>query len=130
MTRLVLRLHFDADRRLGPGKIELLERIAETGSIAAAGRRMTMSYRRAWLLVDSMNRTFRAPVVSTRLGGATDGRAQLTPLGREVVALYREVERIAGHAACDPLQRLGDLLSAVRPDGDDAEARVAVAETT
>jgi molybdate transport system regulatory protein len=65
MTRLVLQLHFDRENRVGPGNIELLERIDETGSISAAGRAMDMSYRRAWLLVDAMNRTFNAPVVAT-----------------------------------------------------------------
>ncbi len=70
MTRLVFQLHFDVENRLGPGKIELLEKIEDTGSISAAGRAMNMSYRRAWLLVDALNRTFRAPVVATRLGGA------------------------------------------------------------
>ena len=99
MTRLVLQVHFDRENRIGPGKIELLERIAETGSISAAGRAMDMSYRRAWLLVAAMNRTFNAPVVATRLGGASMGRAVLTPLGREVVQLYREIGESALGAA-------------------------------
>ena len=84
---MVVQLHFDRENRIGPGKIELLERIDETGSISAAGRARDMSYRRAWLLVDAMNRTFNAPVVATRFGGTSVGHAKLTPLGYEVVKL-------------------------------------------
>jgi hypothetical protein len=64
MTKLTLRIDFDADRAIGPGKIKLLEMIEEYGSISEAGRQMGMSYRRAWLLVDSLNRSFRAPVIA------------------------------------------------------------------
>lgn len=91
-TRISLRLDFDGDRRLGPGKIALLEAIQATGSIAAAGRRFGMSYRRAWLLSDDLNTMFAQPLVSTRGGGKNGGGASLTPLGAEIVALYREAE--------------------------------------
>jgi molybdate transport system regulatory protein len=111
MTLLVLQLHFDPENRIGPGKIQLLEKIAETGSISAAGRAMEMSYRRAWLLVDAMNRTFNAPVVATRLGGTSMGRAKLTPLGREVVRLYREIGEVAQIAAQTRIMRLEHLIS-------------------
>jgi molybdate transport system regulatory protein len=111
MTRLVLQLHFDRENRIGPGKIELLERIDETGSISAAGRAMDMSYRRAWLLVDAMNRTFNAPVVATRFGGTSVGRAKLTPLGCEVVKLYREIGEAAAIAAKSNVTRLEQLIS-------------------
>lgn len=107
---MVLQLHFDRENRIGPGKIELLERIDETGSISAAGRAMDMSYRRAWLLVDAMNRTFNAPVVATRIGGALAGRARLTPLGCEVVKLYREIGQVAGTAAESRVTRLEQLI--------------------
>lgn len=116
MTRLVLRLHFDAAPGLGPGKIDLLEHIAKTGSISAAGRAMDMSYRRAWLLVDAMNRAFHAPVVATRLGGKRDGRAQVTELGREVMTLYRDIERAARDAAGKPVHRLEQLLANAADD--------------
>ena len=66
MARLTLRIDFDGDRAIGPGKIRLLELIDAKGSISAAGREMGMSYRRAWLLVDNLNRCFREPVVSPR----------------------------------------------------------------
>jgi molybdate transport system regulatory protein len=111
MARLVLQLHFDADNRIGPGKIDLLEQIERTGSISAAGRVMNMSYRRAWLLVDAMNRTFHAPVVATRLGGTSAGRAWLTPLGREVVQLYREIGNTARDAAAHRIKRLELLIA-------------------
>jgi molybdate transport system regulatory protein len=112
MTRLVFQLHFDADKRLGPGKIELLEQIDRTGSISAAGRAMNMSYRRAWLLVDAMNRTFHAPVVATRLGGTSEGRARLTPLGQEVMQLYLEIGQVARDAAIGRIARLEQLIAA------------------
>ena len=73
MTRLTLRIDFDEDRALGPGKVRLLELVEATGSISAAGRAMDMSYRRTWLLVDALNRTFRLPVVETRSGGGGGG---------------------------------------------------------
>jgi molybdate transport system regulatory protein len=111
MARLVLQLHFDAENRIGPGKMELLEQIELTGSISAAGREMNMSYRRAWLLVNAMNRTFHAPVVATRLGGMSEGRAWLTPLGREVVQLYREIGEVARAAAGPRIDRLEQLIT-------------------
>ncbi len=92
-TRLTIRLDFDDERRLGPGKIALLESIAETGSISAAGRKHAMSYRRAWLLVEELNQTFGEALVSARPGGSGGGGASLTPKGERVVALYREAER-------------------------------------
>jgi molybdate transport system regulatory protein len=111
MTRLVLQLHFDADNRIGPGKMALLEQIEHTGSIPAASRAMNMSYRRAWLLVDAMNRTSHAPVVATRLGGPAIGRARLTPLGREVLLLYREIGEIARDAAVRRIDRLEQIIA-------------------
>jgi molybdate transport system regulatory protein len=77
---------------IGPGKADLLEAIRDTGSIAAAGRRLAMSYRRAWLLVDSMNACFRAPLVEAAKGGAAGGRAVLTATGAEVLGRYRAIE--------------------------------------
>jgi molybdate transport system regulatory protein len=122
MTRLVFQVHFDPENRIGPGKFELLRQIEQTGSISAAGRAMNMSYRRAWLLVDAMNRTFHTPVVATRFGGAATGRARLTPLGQEIVRLYGEIDRTA-HAACgSQLARLAELIEQGQrcPQQDDA----------
>jgi molybdate transport system regulatory protein len=92
-TRVTLRLDFDAGRRLGPGKIALLEAIRDTGSISAAGRLHAMSYRRAWLLVEELNTMFATPLVSARPGGVRGGGAALTAEGVRLVALYREAER-------------------------------------
>jgi molybdate transport system regulatory protein len=98
-NRLTLRLDFGPDRRLGPGKVALLEAIAETGSISAAGRRHKMSYRRAWMLVDELNAMFAGPLVAARKGGGGGGGADLTDAGRTVVALYRSIEAKALTAA-------------------------------
>lgn len=98
MTRLTLRIDFGPDEAIGPGKIKLLELLAETGSIAAAGRAMDMSYRRAWLLVAALNGMFREPVVATKLGGKAGGGAQVTPFGAGVISRYRDMERLAKQA--------------------------------
>lgn len=87
-----LRLVLAPGIALGPGKADLLEGIEATGSIAAAGRGMGMSYKRAWMLVDVMNGDFKAPLVSTMKGGKGHGGAELTPIGQEVLALYRQME--------------------------------------
>ncbi len=86
-----LRLVHDDDIAIGPGKAELLELIAVTGSIAAAGRAMGMSYKRAWLLVETMNDCFREPLVVSSRGGSDKGGAELTRTGKEVLAAYRRV---------------------------------------
>jgi molybdate transport system regulatory protein len=95
MTRLTLRIDFGGDRAIGPGKIRLLELIARHGSISAAGREMGMSYRRAWLLVDSLNHYFCEPVVAAQVGGAHGGGASLTRFGQAVVQHYRAIEKAA-----------------------------------
>jgi molybdate transport system regulatory protein len=95
MARLTLRIDFDGDRQLGPGKIKLLELIDSTGSISAAGRQMGMSYRRAWLLVDDLNHCFREPLVAAQVGGVKGGGASLTHFGRAVVEHYRAIEKAA-----------------------------------
>jgi molybdate transport system regulatory protein len=101
MARLTIRVDLTPLGAIGPGKIRLLELVDETGSISAAGRAMTMSYRRAWLLVDELNRLFKNPLVATRLGGEAGGGAALTPFGKTVVRHYREMESEA-HAALAP----------------------------
>src|SRR5580700_11629109 len=98
-VRLTVRVDFGADRALGPGKIRLLGAIGKTGSISRAGRALGMSYRRAWLLVDDMNRCFRAPVVATQPGGAKGGGAELTPFGLQLIENYRAIEAQAAAAA-------------------------------
>lgn len=110
-ARLSLRLDFDTGRRLGPGKVALMEAIARTGSIAAAGREFGMAYRRAWLLADELNRTFDAPLIEAKGGGRNGGGAQLTRLGAEVVRLYRAAEAKAARSAAAELERIADRLS-------------------
>lgn len=94
---------------LGPGKADLLEGIRDTGSISAAGRRMSMSYRRAWQLVEQLNLYFGAPVVATLTGGRGGGGAELTPLGEEIVATYRRMQQQCAVAIGDDLARLHGL---------------------
>ncbi len=95
---LHLRVVLDGTVAMGPGKVDLLEAIAETGSIAAAGRRMGMSYKRAWLLVEEMNAMFAGPLVDAAKGGAGGGGATLTPLGRRLLSAYRALEAAAAKA--------------------------------
>jgi molybdate transport system regulatory protein len=116
MPRLTLRIDFDQDRAIGPGKIKLLELIDALGSIAAAGRQMGMSYRRAWLLVDSLNRCFRAPVVASQAGGAHGGGASLTEFGHAVVHHYRAVENAAQTAAAADIEALSGALAERGPE--------------
>jgi molybdate transport system regulatory protein len=101
MTRLTLRIDFDGVGSIGPGKIRLLELVEETGSIAAGGREMKMSYRRAWMLIDALNQAFRTPVVATKMGGKKGGGATLTSFGRDLIRHYRDMELVA-HTALRP----------------------------
>ncbi len=114
MARLTLRVDFGDERAVGPGKIKLLELIDEHGSIAAAGRAMDMSYRRAWLLIDNMNRCFRKPLVQKQMGGNGGGGAALTAFGRQVVKHYRDMEQEAGAAVAGHLRALDNALSGRR----------------
>lgn len=97
MTHLIVRVDLGDAGRIGPGKIQLLEMIAEHGSISAAGRAMGLPYRHAWELVDQLNGAFREPLVERRTGGRHGGGAQLTPFGRivldELVGLREDAER-------------------------------------
>jgi len=106
-----LRVVLERGIAIGPGKADLLEAIAATGSIAAAARGMGMSYKRAWLLVETMNALFRAPLVESVKGGRTGGGARLTPLGEQVLAAYRRMERAATKAAAPELARLRRALA-------------------
>lgn len=109
-TRLRLRLVFGTDAMLGPGKADLLEAIGEAGSIAAAGRKMGMSYKRAWSLVTEMNRAFRVPVVEPARGGARGGGARLTEAGETVLAAYRGLEARLADVGAREIATLEDLL--------------------
>lgn len=106
-ARISIRIDLASGERIGPGKVRLLELIEETGSISAAGRAMGMSYRRAWLLVDSLNRALGAPLVTTQQGGASGGGARLTRLAHQVIARYRAIEAEAEAAS---RRHLGELI--------------------
>lgn len=114
LPQLQLRVKLTQSAAFGPGKAELLEHIAATGSISAAARAMRMSYKRAWQLVDDMNHAFRAPLVTTAAGGSKGGGAALTTIGKRALAAYRNLQASAGAAAKRDLNALGRL---VRPRG-------------
>lgn len=98
---------------IGPGKADVLQAIAETGSIAEAGRRLGMSYQRVWSLVRAMNGDFVEPLVLTQRGGAAGGGAGLTDMGRRVLKVYRAIEQDAERAVT---KRLPQLLALIRPE--------------
>jgi molybdate transport system regulatory protein len=106
-----LRVMFGTEIAIGPGKAELLDAIAATGSISESARKLGMSYRRAWLLVDTMNRCFREPLVASATGGSGGGGATLTPFGRRVLAQFRSMESRVDRAIAADLGRLSDLLA-------------------
>ncbi len=108
--RLRLRITKGEDTAIGPGKIDLLEAIGASGSITAAAKALGMSYRRAWLLVDAMNRCVDGPVVVAEAGGARGGGTRLTPRGAEVVRRYRRIEASAAKACAADLAALSRLL--------------------
>lgn len=109
--KLKLQLTCGDGFAIGPGKADILEAIDREGSISAAGRALGMSYRRTWLLVDEMNRCFSAKVVETRIGGSHDRGAQLSDLGRTVLAAYRELEaQSVALADCEAYRLLNELL--------------------
>ena len=91
--RVRIRILAESTVALGPGKADLLEGIAATGSISAAAREAGMSYRRAWILVDTMNACFTQPLVTTAKGGAEHGGATLTPAGKQVLSRYRRLAK-------------------------------------
>lgn len=118
--KIKIQLHCGSEIAMGPGKADLLEAIRENGSIAAAGRAMGMSYRRAWLLVDVMNRCWSAPLIKTSPGGSARSGAKLTPLGNDVLAHYRALQdRVAGTSRCPDYDA---LVTALREEPLDHQA--------
>lgn len=110
LLRPSLRLVLGAISTLGPGKAELLEHIRDTGSISAAGRQMNMSYKRAWMLVETMNADFREVLVESTRGGAKGGGARLTDTGMAVLAHYRGLEDVLHRHGAAQLTALRNLL--------------------
>lgn len=100
----------------GPGKAALLQAIERTGSISAAARELQMSYRRAWLLVEDMNRCFKRPLVETATGGARGGGARVTDNGRVVLARYLAMEQVASQAVANDMAYLKSLMVAAPRD--------------
>jgi molybdate transport system regulatory protein len=106
LPHLSVRIDLDTEGRIGPGKIQLLENIHSHGSISAAGRAMDMSYKRAWDLVDEINRICGQAAVERQTGGRNGGGALLTPFGTSLVARYRRIERTAASAVRKELEAL------------------------
>jgi molybdate transport system regulatory protein len=113
---LSIRIDLAGGARIGPGKIALLEAIAREGSISGAGRALRMSYRRAWELVEDLNRGLGAPVVLTAAGGSGGGGASLTPVGEAVVSHYRAIEAEAAAAAKRHVAAIGRFAGEAPPD--------------
>lgn len=118
--KLNLRLYHGENIAMGPGKADLLEAIERTGSISAAGKSMDMSYRRAWLLVDEMNRCFKSPVVATAKGGSHGGGAHVTPFGHEVLARYQEMITATRQVAAAYLGLFRDMMHEKVPEPEAA----------
>lgn len=96
--RLRIRIEFEGNHTLGPGKVQLLEAVGEHGSISAAARSMSMSYRHAWEMLDDVNQCFSGRVLETEAGGRSGGGARLTEFGRGIVERYRAMQRMADEA--------------------------------
>lgn len=112
MSQPSIRILFGAACSLGPGKIALLEAISRTGSISGAAREMGMSYRRAWLLVEAMNKGFTQPVVTAATGGKRGGGAVVTDFGLALLERYRKIEAKAARSVASDLKALAKLLVA------------------
>lgn len=106
-----LRIVLSEKAYIGPGRADLLEGIAVTGSISAAGKAMGMSYKRAWGLVQALNEGFGAPLVETNRGGAGQGGAALTVLGQTVLAYYRDMQRKTENAIAEDVASLRALIT-------------------
>jgi molybdate transport system regulatory protein len=106
MAQLTLTITMKSGARIGPGKAALLESVRSSGSISAAARAMGMDYKRAWLLVDSINRAFKNPAVERMAGGTGGGGAVLTPFGQDLLDRYRRIEAAARQLAVADLKAL------------------------
>ena len=111
MAAFRLRIRVGEAVAVGPGKIDLLEAIDAAGSLTAAARAIGMSYRRGWMLLDELNRSMREPAVESLVGGRSGGGSVLTASGRELLELYRRIERTAQQTTATDLDRLKSLLA-------------------
>jgi molybdate transport system regulatory protein len=110
VARFRLRVTSGDTIAIGPGKIDLLEAIAETRSITAAAKAIGMSYRRAWMLIDQLNATLRQPAVTSAKGGERGGGSRLTAVGEDLIARYRRIETRAAEACADDMAALLELV--------------------
>ena len=108
--RFRMRIMQDETIAVGPGKVSLLEAVREHGSISAAARSLNMSYRRAWLLMDELNRALKSPATVSGHGGPSGGGSVLTPVGEEIIRLYRDIEKRAAAACAPEIRALTDLV--------------------
>ncbi len=111
-----LRILLGSSIAMGPGKADLLDAIGEAGSISGAARRMGMSYRRAWLLVETMNRSFKTPLVQAERGGRRGGGTSLTGAGREALRRYRAMEARAQKTLARDMEQFSKLLNPLSGD--------------
>jgi molybdate transport system regulatory protein len=118
-VQVKLRIDFGAENAIGPGKIALLERMRDTGSLSQAARELKMSYRRAWQLLESLNTSFREPAVLTSIGGKGGGGTELTNLGKALIAAYREIE---ADVSVKAKSRFEWLVKKAAPDAGKARA--------
>ena len=109
-TELSIRIDLSNGNRIGPGKVALLEAIRETGSISGAARSLSMSYRRAWLLVEEINSALAKPAVTAEMGGRSGGGASVTPVGEKIVNLYRAIETRARTASGSEFRAIAKLV--------------------
>ena len=116
-ARLRLRVQYGDGFAIGSGKADILQAVAESGSISAGARSLEMSYRRAWLLIDAMNQCFREPVVDTATGGKGGGGAQITPFGLQVLKAFRAMASNAMAAAAKEMPAFSKLLRKTPPAG-------------
>lgn len=122
--KLQLRLMLGEEIAFGPGKADLLEAIGETGSISAAGQHLGMSYRRTWLLVDTMNRCFREPLVETATGGSKGGGTRLTESGIDMLKQYRRMQASALKVVEPHFTQMNALLAkSARPAASQAKSQ-------
>lgn len=117
VARTRIRVLFGSAFAIGPGKADLLQAVEEAGSISEAARQMNMSYRRAWLLIDTMNRCFREPVVDTATGGKGGGGARITSFGKTVLRQYRAMEASASASVAKRMGSFSRMLRKTPPAG-------------
>ena len=113
-----MRIYREGAIAIGPGRVALLEAIEEAGSISAAARKLKMSYRRAWLLVNDTNKALKEPAVSSSEGGVAGGGSRLTPTGRALVEHYRNIEAAAARAAQADIDALTALIAKEPAESD------------